>query len=511
MTVTPLCSHGGLGHSAHNGREVRAKKRSSVDVLPYIPFDRAAARPLYYQVYEGYRDAILGGRLHLGQRLPSTRAVATQLGISRFTVVRAFEELLQEGYLQGRSGSGTFVTDSIPDQLATPFRLQQSHTTRARPANGSSRAEITTPTYPGLGPFIVGVPALDRFPTEIWGRLIRRHARVPSHYLVWGDPAGYLPLREAIANYVSAARAVECDAGQVLLVSGSQQGLRVAAAAVTSIDSIACIEDPSYWAAQNALLMSTRDVIPVAVDREGIDVSKLNQLGATAKVVYVTPAHQYPLGMAMSAPRRMELLEWADRNDAWILEDDYDSEFRYASRPLGALQGMSTPDRVIYLGTFSKVLFPTLRLGYIVVPAHLVKSCVRIRESFDLFSPTFFQFVLTDFLTEGHFARHIRRMREVYLSRRNALIEAIETHAADLLTIGNTDAGLHLVAFLPDDVDDEAVVRHAARRGIFPLALSRCYARQTARRGLILGFGGADEAHLTSAVQALSDILRTRA
>jgi GntR family transcriptional regulator/MocR family aminotransferase len=511
MSSTAPRYDGTFAGGAHNVVAVTVRKRASGGVLPYIPFDRATPRPLYSQIYDGYREAILAGRLALGQRLPSTRAVAAGLGVSRFTVLRAFEELLNEGYLQGKAGAGTFVVDAIPDDLTAPLRLLPSPSLRRRSVDVGVPAESTAPTVSGFGPLTVGVPALDLFPSKTWGRLIRRYARLPSRYLAWGDPAGYPPLREAIANYLSTVRAVECDPEQVLLVSGSQQGLRVAAAALASTDSTICIEDPSYWAAQDALRMSARSVIPVAVDRDGIDVSKLRRLGARARMVYVTPAHQYPLGMAMSPARRAELLDWAEESDSWILEDDYDSEFRYASRPLGALQGMSSPDRVIYLGTFSKVLFPTLRLGYIVVPQRLVKPCLEIRESFDLFSPTFFQFVLTDFLVEGHFARHIRRMREVYMSRRNALIQAIEEYAADVLTIGNTDAGLHLVAFLADNVDDQELVRQAAGRGMFPQALSRCYARHTSRRGLILGFGGADEAHLTAAVQSLASLLRGRA
>jgi GntR family transcriptional regulator/MocR family aminotransferase len=510
MSSTAARSYGTLAGGAHNSPAVTERKRASGGVLPYIPFDRATARPLYYQIYDGYREAILSGRLNLGQRLPSTRAVAAGLGVSRFTVLRAFDELLNEGYLHGKAGAGTFVVDAIPDEVAAPLRLLPSPSPR-RSAGVISRAEVTAPEYSGFAPLAVGVPALDLFPSKTWGTLIRRYAKLPSRYLAWGDPAGHPPLREAIATYLRTVRAVECEPEQILLVSGSQQGLRVATAALVTDDSTTCIEDPSYWAAQDALRMSSRSVIPVAVDRDGIDVSKLRELGARARLVYVTPAHQYPLGMAMSPSRRLELLDWAEDNDSWIVEDDYDSEFRYASRPLGALQGMHSSDRVIYLGTFSKVLFPTLRLGYLVVPQKLVQSCIEIRESFDLFSPTFFQFVLTDFLVEGHFARHVRRMREVYLSRRNALVHAIEQYAGDVLTIGNTDAGLHLVVFLADEIDDQEVVRLAARRGIFPQALSRCYARQTSRRGLILGFGGSDEPQLTGAVQALAGLLRGRA
>jgi GntR family transcriptional regulator/MocR family aminotransferase len=244
------------------------------------------------------------------------------------------------------------------------------------------------------------------------------------------------------------------------------------------------------------------------VDDEGIDVRAIAARGRRVRAVYVTPSHQYPLGLSMTASRRFELLDWAERNRAWILEDDYDSEFRYASRPIGSLQGMDTASRVIYVGTFSKVLFPSLRVGYVVVPTHLASAFARLREALDIFSPALYQLVLTDFLQEGHFARHLRRMRAAYLSRRNALVESLRERVGAPLDLYNADAGLHLSAFLPKAIDDREVVRRAAQRGIAATALSTCYAEKASRSGLVLGFGGADERQIARAARTLGGVIR---
>jgi GntR family transcriptional regulator/MocR family aminotransferase len=476
-------------------------------LTPYIPFDRASGIPFYTQIYDGYRTAILSGRLGPGQRLPSTRTLAAELQISRLPVLHAFEQLLHEGYLEGKVGSGTYVRDCIPDEVRRPMRLR-------RPAPPHTRPFVLAPNVArsrrddGSGTF-KSLPALDRFPHETFARLTRRNAgRLSEDLLAYCDPGGYAPLREAIAAYLRTARAVDCDPEQVIVVSGSQMGLRLAATTLTTPESITCMEEPGYSGARNALAVTAASVAPIAIDKDGIDVGAIAELGARVRLVYVTPSHQYPLGVSLGVSRRLELLGWAERNDAWILEDDYDSEFRYSSRTLGALQGMDAADRVIYLGTFSKVLFPALRLGYIVVPQELIGRFIRMRETLDLFSPLLYQLVLTDFLRQGHFARHLRRMRAIYLSRRNALITAIREHAADVLTIANTDAGLHLVIFIPDHVDDLEVARLAAEHGLFPAPLSACYATAPSRAGLILGFGGSDEQVLTDGVRTLAELVR---
>jgi GntR family transcriptional regulator/MocR family aminotransferase len=465
--------------------------------MTIFPFDAGSATPFYRQIYDGYRGAILSGRLRPGERLPSTRAVAAELGISRLPVVNAFEQLLHEGYVEGRVGSGTYVTQSIPDELAEVVPTRTLAPPRTKLTQASAQ----------LGPLRVSLPALDRFPLRLWTRLITKHAkRLTVADMAYGDPAGYAPLRAAIADYLRTARSVRCDADQVLIVSGSQMALQICALALLGRGSTVCIEEPGYPGARDALQRGGAQLAPVRVDEEGIDVSALSAKGKRVRAVYVTPSHQYPLGMSMTVSRRLALLEWARRTRAWVIEDDYDSEYRYASRPLGALQGIDTASRVIYIGTFSKVLFPSLRIGYLVVPRELRDDFVRHRESIDLFSPTLEQIVLAEFLAEGHFGRHVRRMRALYHDRRDALVRGLREHVGALVPY-NTDAGLHVSAFLPAGIDDRELVREAAKRGLDATALSTCYAGKSARSGLILGFGGASERRIVAACKTLGEVI----
>jgi GntR family transcriptional regulator/MocR family aminotransferase len=284
--------------------------------------------------------------------------------------------------------------------------------------------------------------------------------------------------------------------------------LQICAMALLGPGDAVCVEEPGYPGARDALATAGARVVPVPVDGEGIDVARLAAHGRGARAVYVTPSHQYPLGTSMTAARRLALLAWARGGDRFILEDDYDSEYRYASRPLPALQGMDPLARVIYIGTFSKVLFPSLRVGYVVVPPSLWGAFVRLREALDIFSPTLAQAVLADFLRDGHFARHLRRMRKLYLGRRNALVERIEARLGGLLTTCSADAGLHLAALLPRGVDDREVLHRAAARGVTGTALSSCYAGRRPQSGLVLGFGGSDERRIAGGVEVLRDVIR---
>jgi GntR family transcriptional regulator / MocR family aminotransferase len=487
---------------AHSHFDQAMTRASPGPIIPCLPFDRRAAGPYYKQIYESYRAAILDGRLRPGQRLPSTRAMARELGISRLPVLNAFDQLLHEGFVKGRVGAGTYVSSSILRETRQPAADRAKHRSD-RPAGRPRTPDPDTL----LGPFRVSLPALDQFPMKTWSRLVARRARTMSiEAMAYGAAAGHDSLRHAIADYLRTARAVSCEAGDVLIASGSQMALRLCAMALLKRGDEVCAEDPCYPGARRALAATGARVRAVPVDGEGLVVRALPSDGRRARVVYVTPSHQYPLGMSMSAPRRLELLEWARRNEAWIVEDDYDSEFRYASRPLGSLQGMDGASRVIYVGTFSKVLFPSLRVGYLVVPPNLFGAFVDHRESLDIFSATLYQLALSDFLTEGHFARHIRRMRAVYLKRRDALVEAIR-RSLPQLTIVNADAGMHLTGWLPPDINDQVVVRRAASRGISAAALSRCYAGKAHRTGLVLGFGGADETAIERAAKTLAQLL----
>jgi GntR family transcriptional regulator/MocR family aminotransferase len=476
-------------------------------LAPLIAFDRAAGR-FHKQVYDGYRAAILEGRLRPGQRVPSTRTAARELGISRLPVLNAFEQLLHEGYLESRAGSGTYVAASMFDR-----------TGGARP---NSRSTARSPTPPSPAPkawrdvvasaqrtdpraFRVSLPALEHFPHKTWARLVSRHARrMPIELMAYGDPAGHLPLRHAIADYLRTARAVACDASQILIVSGSQMALQLCARVLLKAGDAFAFEEPGYPGARNALGATGAVLRPVAVDDDGLMVRSMDRDKQAARLVYVTPSHQYPLGVSMNVARRLELLDWARRSRSWIIEDDYDSEYRYASRPLAALQGMDEAARVVYIGTFSKVLFPALRIGYLVAPASLVDSFVAHRDAFDLFSPTLYQLALTDFLCDGHFGRHVRRMRAIYQKRRDALVEAIGRRLDGVLTIVNADAGMHLTAWLPTGIDDREVARYAAMRGISVTALSSCYAGKSSRPGLVLGFGGIVEEAIVPAVETLA-------
>jgi GntR family transcriptional regulator/MocR family aminotransferase len=485
------------------------KPRAREAAIPFVAVE--AGRPLYAQIYDGYRKAILEGRLRAGQRIPSTRALAAELGISRLPVLTAFEQLLHEGYLEGRTGSGTFVASSIQDMqdataLADGPRLQRSQAKRRAAVHPASPARVAA-AQPELGAFRVSLPALDHFPQKIWARLVTRHARAMSiEQMAYGDPAGYLPLRHAVADYLRTARAVACDASQVLIVSGSQMALHLCARVLLKPGDTLYFEDPGYPGARAALTATGAALQSVPVDGDGLVVQAMRRT-KSPRAVYVTPSHQYPLGVSMNVSRRLELLAWARRHDAWIIEDDYDSDYRYSSRPLGALQGMNGAEQVIYTGTFSKVLFPAMRIGYVVAPASLVEKFIAQRLTLDLFPQTLDQLVLTDFLCEGHFARHVRRMRAIYQTRRDTLVREIGKQLRDVLTIVNADAGMHLTGRLSKGSDDVELVRVARERGISAIALSTCYRGNLRDPGLVLGFGGIAEKDIVRGVRTLAEVL----
>jgi GntR family transcriptional regulator/MocR family aminotransferase len=444
--------------------------------------------------------------------VPSTRALAGELEVSRFPVLAAYDQLLHEGYLTGRTGAGTFVSATLPDDAFRPVPVARGDTIRGRAPvaslAGAAPERVRVRDEGGLNPFRISLPGLDQFPRAEWGRLVVRHARtLPPALMAYGDPEGLEALRSAVAQHLRTARAVHCEADQVLIVSGSQAALRIAATVLLGGGDSIAVEEPGYAGARAALLSGGARVLPVAVDVQGLSVAGLRALGAQVRAVYVTPSHQYPLGVSMTATRRLELLEWAGHHQAWVLEDDYDSEYRYVSRPLGSLQGMDAHGRVIYIGSFSKVLFPALRVGYLVVPPALGERFVEAREALDLFSPTLYQLALADFLRDGHFTRHLRRMRAVYARRRAALLEGLARHCAGRLSILNADAGLHVSTLLPSGADDVAVVRRLRTRGLTANPLSTCYVGSSPQSGLLLGFGGFDERRLLEATRVLGEVL----
>ena len=484
----------------------------------HLPLERSSGVPIFRQIHDGLRRAILDGRLRPGQRIPSTRGLAADLGVSRLPVLSAYEQLLHEGYLVGRTGSGTFVSRNIPDHLLRSPAVRRAASvpvgraaTRPRERAVPNQPSPTSWSLPII-PFQVGLPALDLFPHAAWAKLVARQVRAETpEQLAYSDPAGVRALRVAIAEHLRASRAVRCVADQILIVPGSQAALRLAAATLLEPGDRVAVEEPGYFGAHRALRSAGAQLVPVPVDAEGLNVAALQRRGTNIRAVYVTPSHQYPLGMTMSASRRFALLEWAERNQAWILEDDYDSEFRYVSRPVGALQGMDARDRVLYIGTFSKALFPAVRVGYVVVPTSLCTRFLEARFAFDLFTPTLYQRALAEFLEEGHFTRHLRRMRSAYLERRDALLLGLTRHCGDLVQVHNSDAGLHLTVLLRDGLDDQDVAARLGRRGVATLALSNSYVGPTRRQGLLLGFGCADPRRLLEATQILGDVLGQRA
>ena len=464
---------------------------------------RSSTVPLHRQIYEGIRGAILEGRLRPGRRVPSSRALAAELAVSRLTVLTAYDQLLHEGYLEGRVGSGTFVSAALPDDLLLARASPAEH------GRGTSSPAIAPSIPTSLGPFRMSLPALDACPHGLWDMLVARHAHALTHaQMAYGDPAGWMPLRAAIAEHLRLARAVRCEPEQILVVPGSQAALRLAASVLLERGDRVALEEPGYPGARAALTAGGAGLVPVPVDDEGMRVPAVRDGGHRVRIAYVTPSHQYPLGTAMSAGRRLALLDWAVARDAWVVEDDYDSEYRYVSRPLGALQGTDTEGRVIYVGTFSKVLFPALRIGYLVLPRALWSRFMEARWAFDLFSPTLYQAVLAEFLREGHYARHLRRMRAVYHRRRDALLAGLARHCGDRLEVLNADAGLHVALLLADGLDDADVVARMAGRGLTATALSSCYAGRDRRQGLLLGFGGSTERGLGEAARVLGEVLR---
>jgi GntR family transcriptional regulator / MocR family aminotransferase len=481
-------------------------KRSPEGLGPVVTLDRRKALPIHRQIYDGYREAILDGRLRPGQRLPSTRTLADDLGISRIPAVTAFAQLFAEGYLESRVGAGTFVSAALPDP---PLRRATREPVRA-PRPGP-RVVPPSPLTPAIqpwlrvsGPFRLHQPALDAFPADLWARLVARHARrLSPRHMDYGDAMGLPALREALASHLRTFRSVSASADQIMIVSGSQQALALSARALLAPGDAAWLEDPGYPGARDALLVADARIVPVPVDEDGLDVAAGIARAEGARVAYVTPSHQYPLGVVMSASRRLLILDWARRRGSWLIEDDYDSEYRYDGPPLTSLQGLDRDARVLYVGTFSKILFPALRVGYLVIPRDLVDRFRRLRNAMDIFPAPLLQAVLADLIGEGHFARHLRRMRALYAERRRALVAALDRELGDVAHVIGDHAGMHLVALLPQGADDQSIAVRAMRRGISAAPLSSCYLGPVVRQGLVLGFGSARPGQMLEAVRKL--------
>lgn len=490
-------------------------RRSSIVTAAGIALDRSSAYPLHRQLYDALREAILSRRFKADARLPSTRSLARELRVSRNTVMVAFEQLLAEGYLEGKVGSGTYVAHSLPDDLLRARSQKTKAIAQARGRNLSERGRLLASTAAAVmrdesraRAFQPGVPDIESFPFQLWARMISRRWRTPQPRLLgYGYPAGYEPLREVIAEYLCSARAARCAPGQVIIVSGAQQAIDLASRALLDPGDGVWMEDPCYKGARGAFAGALARLVAVPVDDEGISVAAGRRLCPNARLAYVTPSRQYPLGMTMSLARRLELLAWAREAGAWIVEDDYDSEYRYAGRPLAALQGLDTEGRVIYIGTFSRVLFPSLRLGYMVVPVDLVEAFTSARAFAAYHSPLVEQDALAEFISDGHFARHIRRMRALCQRRQEVLIESASRGLEGLLDVKPSEAGMHVIGWLPEGIDDWAASQCAAKHGVDAPPLSFYCIEAKLRGGLLLGYTGITEREIRAGARRLASSL----
>jgi GntR family transcriptional regulator/MocR family aminotransferase len=497
--------------------------RTSLGPL-FVQLEPDGRDPLQVQLYASIKRAILEGVLAAGARLPSSRALAADLKVSRTTAMLAFDRLAAEGYIAARGGSGTFVMPQLQPAGHVQADARRRHPPLSARGQVLAASPATVVKIDGAPrAFRIGTPALDLFPRRQWARLLARQRRRPADTTLDYGPAFGLPmLREAIAGHVSRARGTSCRAEQVVVVAGAQHGLHLLCHLLLDPGDLAWVEEPGYPGARAALAAAAAVIEPVPVDAQGLDVECGRWRPRTPRVIYVTPSHQFPLGVTMSLPRRQSLLAFARDVDAWILEDDYDSEFRYGARPAASLHGLDPDGRVIYVGSFSKTLFPALRLGYVIVPADLVEAVRVARRATDIHTPALEQALVGEFILEGHYERHLRRMRREYVARRDALADAVRRRGAGALSLRETTTGLHAVADLCA-ADAVVVAREALSHGVEVMPLSAYYQDagavsrdgRTTAGGLVLGFGavrpGLIDAGMRTLAAAIEHAGRSRA
>jgi len=474
---------------------------------------RSERQTLANWLYSELRAAILDGRLKAGVKLPASRDFARRYHISRGTVVSAFERLQDEGYLSSRVGVGTRVNSKV---LTSEFIRRASYEPPVYLRRVVSKYRQPKPflnwvMFPGNRPFSMRNPALGEFPAKLWGRIAAKRVHAFGSWLrEEDDGGGYRPLRDAIAHYLGSSRGVSCSAEQVVIVSGTQQALDLVARLLLKPGDPIWMEDPGYFGASIAFERVGAKIIPVPVDEEGLSVSAGMKACANAKGVFLTPAHQYPMGMAMSLRRRIEVLEWAARTGSFIVEDDYDSEYQFKGLPAPALQGLDRNSNVIFIGTLTKLLFPSLRLGYIVLPPSLVEVFVSFRRGSELRSSGIEQAALCDFIVEGHFGRHLRRMRDLYAQRLEALLHFGRRNMSGLLELSDTKAGLYIAGFLQNGMTSLEAESIAAANGIETRAIERFTLKRHDPKGILLGFAAFDEKEIHSGIIRLTAALSSR-
>ena len=499
----------------------KKRRRHSIMAFEMVRLDRAAPEPLHQQLYRQIRDELISGTFNNNSsRLPSSRELAADLGVSRFTVNVAFSRLHAEGYLQSRIGSGTFVVEPLPETfLSARSAKAEPHT--ERPARLSERVRnipdqrigkqfdfgIAGP--PGVS-FVPAVAALDEFPIEIWERLRGEVlAQKGAHLLQYASSRGDPDLRKALASYLCDHRRARCHPDQIIITAGTQQAMMISAMALVNRGEVAWIEDPGFYQARRTFGFAGATVVPRPVDREGITIARPSKQ-RSPKIIYVTPSHQFPLGMTMSLARRTALIDFARSCDAYIFEDDHNSEFRYTGPPLPCLQGLDNVGRVIYSGTMSKILYPSLRLGYILAPEQLVEPMIKIRAVMDQHSPAIDQATLARFLTEGFFLSHIKRMRKLYSDRREFFIEQFNHLLSKYFILEIPEAGLHFVAWVRQKEHMPLITRVCTDTGLRPSPLSSCFMKVEPKPALTFGFAAWSHAQIREGLSKFAAALDSK-
>lgn len=490
-------------------------KRIGGALLLSLEIDRNAAESVSNQLYTAMREFIHAGGLRIGERLPASRTLAQDLGLSRTTVINVYDRLISEGLVDSRTGSGTFVSDTWRYNAPT-LAGSSENAIAAHPGNlprlsrnymRASAAFVDRLPHQTRA-FTTALPAYDAFPRSLWAQLVARHWRSDDETSMgYADPRGFQPLRQAIASHLLANRGIKCEPEQIFIVSGAQQAFQIIGTVLLDPDDCVWFENPGAIGARNSLIASGAHLIPVPVDEDGLVVEWGLRTEPDFRIAFVTPSHQQPLGVTMSLERRYALLQASEDANAFIIEDDYDGEFRYSGHPPPTLKSIDNIGRVIYVGTFSKTIFPALRLGFLLAPPQLIDVFNHVSKALLQGVPSGNQCVVAEFMQEGHFATHIRRMRKIYSERHRVLCEAANADLQGMLEIVPTSTGLHTIGKLPPDVSEQAVAVRAMERSIVVTPIERFCIAPTETKGLVLGFSGIKPSEIVSGVRVLADVL----
>lgn len=469
-------------------------------------------------VYHTIRNAILDGRISTGIKLPSTRALAEMMSISRNSVIAGFERLTDEGYLYSKQGSGTYVSANIPDELVrttnNPHATEHlEYTALNLNPMVNSLASSWNQSRPNTNKhqiFNIGIGCVDQFPHELWGRLLGRVWRKSKHVIThYNHPDGYSPLKQLLVDYVRSTRGVHCSEKQIIIVNGTQQAINLAARVLLKQGDKVWLDDPGYDSAKAILMGQGAKIIPIPSDDEGMDIAYAAKYHPDAKLVYTAPSHQFPLGTTLSLARRLALLDWAQQNNAWVFEDDYNSEFRFLSKPIQALQGLDNHQRVIYAGTFSKMMYPGFRLGFLIVPEILSDAFTMMKYYSDSHCSYLEQAALAQFIQEGHYARHVRKIRKICHERQNTFFTAINSYLSDIFDVQLTDSGIHTVCWVKQGYDIDIILQQCRLLGFGAQPLSRYCINSKNNNAILFGYAAHAESDITNSVKLLSERLES--